>query len=40
VGIAKLASMLSKVAVAGHPSDEEKLKSSKFALEGHVSLVI
>jgi hypothetical protein len=27
-------------AVAGHPSDEEKLKTSKTALEGLVSLVI
>jgi hypothetical protein len=27
-------------AVAGHPSDEEKLKTSKYALEGLVSLVI
>jgi hypothetical protein len=29
-----------QVAVAGHPSDEENLKTSKFALEGLVSLVI
>jgi hypothetical protein len=29
-----------QVAVAGHPSDEENLKSSKFALEGLVSLVL
>jgi hypothetical protein len=29
-----------KVAVVGHPSDEENLKTSKFALEGLVSLVI
>jgi hypothetical protein len=29
-----------QVAVAGHPSDEESLKTSKTALEGHVSLVI
>jgi hypothetical protein len=29
-----------QVAVAGHPSDEESMKSSKFALEGLVSLVI
>jgi hypothetical protein len=29
-----------QVAVAGHPSDEEILKTSKFALEGLVSLVI
>jgi hypothetical protein len=27
-------------AVAGHPSDEENLKTSKTALEGIVSLVI
>jgi hypothetical protein len=26
--------------VAGHPSDGENLKTSKNALEGHVSLVI
>jgi hypothetical protein len=32
--------MVSKVAVAGHPSDGEKLKTSKITLEGHVSLVI
>jgi hypothetical protein len=29
-----------QVAVAGHPSDEENLKTSEFALEGLVSLVI
>jgi hypothetical protein len=29
-----------QVAVAGHPSDGESLKSSKIALEGLVSLVI
>jgi hypothetical protein len=29
-----------KIAVAGHPSDGENLKSSKFSLEGLVSLVI
>jgi hypothetical protein len=40
IGIARLASWLSKVAVAGHPSNGEVLKTSKFALEGHVSLVI
>jgi hypothetical protein len=28
-----------QVAVAGHPSDEENLKTSKFSLEGLVSLV-
>jgi hypothetical protein len=27
-------------AVAGHPSDGESFKTSKTALEGHVSLVI
>jgi hypothetical protein len=27
-------------AVAGHPSDGEDIKNSKFALEGLVSLVI
>jgi hypothetical protein len=40
VGIARLASRLSKVAVARRLSDGENLKTSKFALEGHVSLVI
>jgi hypothetical protein len=40
VGIAKLASRLSKFAVAGHPSDGAKTKTYKFALEGHVSLVV
>jgi hypothetical protein len=39
VGIAKLASRLSKFAVAGHPSDGAKIKISEFTLEGHVSLV-
>jgi hypothetical protein len=29
-----------RVAVAGHPSDGENLKSSKFTIEGLVSLVI
>jgi hypothetical protein len=29
-----------QVAVAGHPSDGEDMKTSKSALEGHVSLVI
>jgi hypothetical protein len=29
-----------KVVVAGHPSEGENLKTSKFALEGLVSLVI
>jgi hypothetical protein len=34
------ASEAKQVAVAGHPSDEEILKTSKFALEGLVSLVL
>jgi hypothetical protein len=29
-----------QVAAAGHRSDGENLKTSKFALEGHVSLII
>jgi hypothetical protein len=29
-----------QVAVAGHPSDEEKPKTSKFSLEGLISLVL
>jgi hypothetical protein len=29
-----------QVAVAGHPSDEKNLKTSKFTLEGLVSLVL
>jgi hypothetical protein len=28
-----------QVAVAGHPSDGAMTKTSKFALEGHVSLI-
>jgi hypothetical protein len=39
VRIARLASRLSKFAVVGHPSDGAKIKTSEFALEGHVSLV-
>jgi hypothetical protein len=39
VGIAKLASRLSKFAVAGHPFDGAMTKISEFALEGHVSLI-
>jgi hypothetical protein len=39
VGIARLASRLSKFVVAGHPSDGVMTKISEFALEGHVSLV-
>jgi hypothetical protein len=39
IGIARLASRLSKFVVAGHPSDEAMTKISEFALEGHVSLV-
>jgi hypothetical protein len=40
IGIARLSSRLSKFAVAGHPSDGVKTKTSKFSLEGHVSLII
>jgi hypothetical protein len=39
VGIARLASRLSKFAVTGHPSDGVMTKTSKSSLEGHVSLV-
>jgi hypothetical protein len=39
VGIARLASRLSKFAVAGHLSDGAMTKISEFALKGHVSLV-
>jgi hypothetical protein len=39
IGIARLASRLSKFVVAGHPSDGAMTKTSEFALEGHVSLV-
>jgi hypothetical protein len=39
VGISRLASRLSKFAVAGHPSDGAKRKISEFALEKLVSLV-
>jgi hypothetical protein len=39
VGIARLASSLSKFAVAGHPSNGAMTKISEVALEGHVSLV-
>jgi hypothetical protein len=39
VRIAKLASRLSKFAIAGHPSDGAMTKISKFALKRHVSLV-
>jgi hypothetical protein len=39
IGIARLASRLSKFAVARHPSDGAMIKISEFALEGHVSLV-
>jgi hypothetical protein len=38
VRITRLASRLSKFAVAGHPSDGAMTKISKFTLEGHVSL--
>jgi hypothetical protein len=40
VGITRLASRLSKFAVAGHPSNGVMTKTSEFTLEGHVSLVI
>jgi hypothetical protein len=39
VGIARLASRLSKFAVTEHPSNGVMTKTSEFALEGHVSLV-
>jgi hypothetical protein len=39
VGIVRLASRLSEVAVAGHLSDGAMTKISDFALEGHVSLI-
>jgi hypothetical protein len=39
VGIARLASRLSKFAVVGHPSDGAMTKTSEFTLQGHVSLV-
>jgi hypothetical protein len=39
VEIARLASRLSKFAVAGHPSDGAMTKTSEFDLEVHVSLV-
>jgi hypothetical protein len=39
VGIARLASRLSKFAVAGHLSDGAMTEISEFTLEGHVSLV-
>jgi hypothetical protein len=39
VGNGRLASRLSKFAVAGHPSDGAMTKISEFALEGHVSLI-
>jgi hypothetical protein len=38
VRIARLASRLSKFAVAGHPSNGAMTKISDFSLEGHVSL--
>jgi hypothetical protein len=40
VGIARLASRLSKFAIVEHPSDAVKAKTSKFVVKGHVSLVI
>jgi hypothetical protein len=39
IGIARLASRLSKFAVVGHQCDGAKTKTSKFSIEGHVSLV-
>jgi hypothetical protein len=39
VGIARLASRLSKFAVAEHPSDGAMTKISEFALWGHVSQI-
>jgi hypothetical protein len=39
VGITRLASRLSKFAVAGHPSDGAMTKISEFSHEGHVSLI-
>jgi hypothetical protein len=39
IGIARLASRLSKYAVAGHPSDGAKTKNFEFTLGGLVSLV-
>jgi hypothetical protein len=39
VRITRLASRLSKFAVAGHLSDGAMTKTSEFAFEGHVSLV-
>jgi hypothetical protein len=39
IGIARLASRLSKFAVAGHPSDGAMIKISESALERHVSVV-
>jgi hypothetical protein len=39
VGITRLVSRLSKFVVDGHPSDRVMIKTSEFALEGHVSLI-
>jgi hypothetical protein len=39
VEIARLASRLSKFAVAGHPPDGAMTKISEFTLEGRVSLI-
>jgi hypothetical protein len=39
VGIARLASRLSKFVLAGHPYDGAKTKTFEFDLEGHISLV-
>jgi hypothetical protein len=39
IGIARLASRLSKFAVTGHLSNGSMTKISEIALEGHVSLI-
>jgi hypothetical protein len=39
IGIARLASRLSKFAVAGHPSNGAMTKTFEITLEGNVSLV-
>jgi hypothetical protein len=39
IGISRLASRLSKFAIAGHPSDGAMTKISDFALKVHVSLI-
>jgi hypothetical protein len=37
--IARVALVLCRLAVDAHPSDGAELKTSKIALEGHVSLL-